>query len=158
MKQEGIFVNNNWCNCLQNANSLIPTFKLKIKENENKDIKFAYLKTLNYFREENASISHEAKSNENDTTLENPTMEIPSFENNQNISNLSSIQTATSANYKNSKLPETTFENTNNSSINSINPDTVTLINPDTSPEISPSKINTSITQSTIQTNQRIET
>ena len=135
-------------NCLQNANSLIPAFTLKIKENENKDIKFVFLKTLNYFREENVSISHEAKSNENDATLENPTVEIPSFENNQNISNLSSIQAATSANYENSKLPDTTFENTDNSSINSINPDTITLINPDTLSETSPSKIVTSKTVS----------
>ena len=38
-KQEDIFVKDNWYNCLQNADSLIPVFKLKIKENENKDIK-----------------------------------------------------------------------------------------------------------------------
>ena len=144
MKQEDSFVKDNWYNCLQNANSLIPAFKLKIKENENKDVKFVYIKTLNYFREENASISHEAKSNENDATLENPIMENPSFENNQNISNLSSIQTTASANYENSKLLDTTFENTNNSSINSITPDRITLINPNTLPEISPSKIVTS--------------
>ena len=68
-----------------------PAIKLKIKENENKDIKVVYLKTLNYFREENARISHEANSNENDTPLEDPTMEIPSSENSQNRGNLSSI-------------------------------------------------------------------
>ena len=144
MKQEDIFVKDNWHNCLQNAYSLIPAFKLKIKETENKDIKFVYVKTLNYFREENASISHEAKSNENDTTLENPTMEILSFENRQNISNLSSIQATTSESYENSKLLDTALENTNNSSINSINSDTIILINPNTLPEISPSKILTS--------------
>ena len=144
MKQEDIFVKDDWHNCLQNAYSLIPAFKLKIKENENKDIKFVYVKTLNYFREENASISHEAKSNENDVTLENPTMEILSFENRQNISNLSSIQATTCASYENSKLLDTALENTNNSSINSINSDTIILINPNTLPEISPSKILTS--------------
>ena len=83
MKQEDIFVKDNWYNCLQNANTLIPAFKLKIKENENKDIKVVYLKTLNYFREENARISHEANSNENDTPLEIPIMEIRSSENSQ---------------------------------------------------------------------------
>ena len=79
-----------WYNCLQNVNTLIPAFKLKTKENENRDIKVVYLKTLNYFREENARISHEANSNENDTTLANPTMEIPSSQNSQNRGNLSS--------------------------------------------------------------------
>ena len=72
MKQEDIFVKDNWYNCFQNPNTLIPAFKLKIKENENKDIKVVYLKTLNYFREENARLSHEANSNENGTHLENP--------------------------------------------------------------------------------------
>ena len=67
-------------------------------------------------------------------------MEIPS-ENSHKRGNLSSIQTATSANYENTTIPDTTSENTNNSSINSINPDTITSINPDTLPEISPSKI-----------------
>ena len=38
MKLEDIFVKDNWYNCLQNANTLIPAFKLKIKENENKEI------------------------------------------------------------------------------------------------------------------------
>ena len=144
MKQEDIFVKDNWYNCLQNANTLIPAFKLKIKENENKDIKVVYLKILNYFREENAGISHEANSNENDTPFKNPTMEIPSSENSQNRGNLPSIQTATSANYENTTLPDTTFENTNNSPIHSINPDIITSINPDTFPEISPSKFVTS--------------
>ena len=91
MKQEDIFVKDNWYNCLQNANTLIPAFKLKIKENENKDIKVVYLKALNYFRKENVGISHEANSDEYDTPLENPTMEIPSSENSQNRGNLSSI-------------------------------------------------------------------
>ena len=72
MKQEDIFVKDNWYNCLQNADSLIPAFKLKIKENENKDVKIVYLKTLNYFRDENARISHEFSSNKNDNSLENP--------------------------------------------------------------------------------------
>ena len=90
MKQEDIFVKDDWYNCLQNVNTLIPAFKLKTKENENRDIKVVYLKTLNYFREENARISHEANSNENDTTLANPTMEIPSSQNSQNRGNLSS--------------------------------------------------------------------
>ena len=85
-KKEDIFVKDNWYNCLQNADSLIPAFKLKIKENENKDIKIVYLKTLNYFRE-NARISHKASSNENDNSFENPTMEISSSENIQNRSN-----------------------------------------------------------------------
>ena len=58
MKQEDIFVKDNWYNCLQNTNTLIPAFKLKIKENGKKDIKVVYLKTLNYFREENTRISH----------------------------------------------------------------------------------------------------
>ena len=141
MKQEDIFVKDNWYNCLQNADSLIPAFKLKIKENENKDIQIVYLKTLNYFRKENARISHEARSNENDIPLENPTMEIPSSGNSQSRSNLSSMQTTTSAKYENTKLPDTTFENTNNSSINSTNPDTIVTINRDTVPEICPSKI-----------------
>ena len=131
----------NWYNCLQNANTLILAFKLKIKENENKDIKVVYLKALNNFRKENVGISHEANSDEYDTPLENPTMEIPSSENSQNRDNLSSIQTTTSADYKNTKLPDTTFENTNNSSINSINPDTITSINLDTLYEMSSSKI-----------------
>ena len=141
MRQENIFVKDDWYNFLQNADSLIPAFKLKIKENENKDIKIVYLKTLNYFREENARISHEASSNENDNSFENPTMEISSSENSQNRSNLSSIQATTSAKCENTKLPDTTFEKTNNSSINATNPDTIVTINPDTLPEISPSKI-----------------
>ena len=90
MKQEEIFVKDNWYNCLQNANTLIPAFRLKIKENENKDIIVVYLKTLNYYTEKNARISHEGNTNENDTPLGNPTMEIPSSENSQNRSNLSS--------------------------------------------------------------------
>ena len=141
MRQENIFVKDDWYNFLQNADSLIPAFKLKIKENENKDIQIVYLKTLNYFRKENARISHEARSNENDILLENPTMEIPSSGNSQSRSNLSSMQTTTSAKYENTKLPDTTFENTNNSSINSTNPDTIVTINRDTVPEICPSKI-----------------
>ena len=71
-------------------------------------------------------------------------MKIASSENSQSKGNLSSIQTATSANNENTTLPDTTFENTNNSSINSVNPDTITLINLDTFPEISPSKFVTS--------------
>ena len=71
-------------------------------------------------------------------------MEIPSSENSQNRSNLSSIQATTYAKYENTKLPDITFENTNNSSINSTNPDTIVTINPDTLPKISPSKIVTS--------------
>ena len=129
----------NWNNCLQNANTLVLAFKLKIKENENKDVKVVYLKALNYFRKENVGISHEANSDEYNTPLENPTMEIPSSENSQNRGNLSSKQTTTSEDYKNTKLPDTTFENTNNSSINSINPDTITSINLDTLHEIYPS-------------------
>ena len=43
MKQEGIFVKDSWYNCLQNANILIPVFKLKMKQNENKGIKVVYL-------------------------------------------------------------------------------------------------------------------
>ena len=109
-----------------------------LKGNEKKDIKVVYLKTLNYFAEENARISHEANSNKNDTPLDNPTMEIPSSENSQNRGNLSSIQATTSANYEDTKLPDTTFENTNNSSINSINSDTITSINPDTITSINP--------------------
>ena len=141
MKQEDIFVKDNRYNCLQNADSLIPAFKLKIKENENKDIKIVYLKTLNYFREANARIPHEASSNENDNSLENSAMEISSSENIQNRSNLSSIQATTSAKCENTKLPDTTFENTNNSSINSTKQDTIVTINPVTLHDISPSKI-----------------
>ena len=143
MKQD-IFEKDNWYNCLQNADSLIPEFKLKTKENENKNIKIVHLKTLNYFREENARISHEASSNENDNSFENPTMEISSSENSQNRSNLSFIQATTSAKCENTKLPDTTFEKTINSSINATNPDTIVTINPDTLAEISPSKILTS--------------
>ena len=120
---------------------MIPAFKLKIKENENKDIKIVYLKTLNYFREANTRIPHEASSNENDNSLENSAMEISSSENIQNRSNLSSIQATTSAN---TKLPDTTFENTKNSSMNSTKQDTIVTINPVTLPDISPSKILTS--------------
>ena len=87
---------------------------------------------------------HEASSNENHNSLENPTMEISSSENSQNRRNLSSIQATTSAKYENTKLPNTTFVNTNNSSISSTNPDTIVTINPDSLSEVSPSKILTS--------------
>ena len=88
--------------------------------------------------------SHEASSNENHNSLENPTMKISSSENSQNRKNLSSIQATTSAKCENTKLPNTTFVNTNNSSISSTNPDTIVTINPDSLSEISPSKILTS--------------
>ena len=68
-------------------------------------------------------------------------MEIPSCEESSNRTNLSSIQATTPANYENTKLPDTTFENINTPSINSINPDTITSINSDTLPEVYPSEL-----------------
>ena len=68
-------------------------------------------------------------------------MDISSSENIQNRSNLSSVKAIIPTKCENTKLPDTTFENTNNSSINSTHPDTTVTISPVTLPEISPSKI-----------------